>query len=116
LEFDRAPFGITGLETAVALALTRLYHTGKIGLNRLVELFSTNPARIIHKPLGSLKPGAEADVTLFDPECEWVYDVYQSKSKSRNCPFHGIKLKGRVAGTIVGGRLVYQNQTLLTIV
>jgi dihydroorotase len=116
LEFDRAPFGIMGLETAVALALTRLYHTGKIGLNRLVELFSINPARIIRKPLGTLEPGAEGDVVLFDPECEWVYDVYQSRSKSRNCPFHGMNLKGRVAGTIVGGTLVYQNQTLLTTV
>jgi len=112
LEFDRAPFGIMGLETALGLALTRLYHTGKISLNRLVELFTVNAARIINKPLGTLQAGAEGDVTLFDTDSEWMYDVNQTRSKSRNCPFHGMKLKGQVAATIVGGKLVYQGQLL----
>jgi dihydroorotase len=113
LEFDQAPFGITGLETALGLATTHLYHRGKISLNRLVELFSTHPARIINKPLGQLQPGSEADLTLFNTESEWTYNVGQTKSKSRNTPFHGVKLKGQVAATIVAGKMVFQNQSLL---
>ena len=113
LEFDRAPFGITGLETAVGLSLTRLFHTGKVDLKRLIKLFTINAARIISKPLGTLSIGAEADITLFSTEAEWVYDVNQTKSKSRNCPFHGMKLKGQVAGTVVAGKVVYQSKDLL---
>ena len=113
LEFDRAPFGITGLETALGLALSRLYHSGKISIRKLVELFTINPTRIINKPLGTLRVGAAADVTLFSANADWVYDVGQTKSKSRNCPFHGMKLTGQVAGTVVAGRVVYQNQDLL---
>ena len=108
LEFDRAPFGIIGLETALGLALTQLYHTGKIHLRRLVELFATNPARIINKPLGTLKVGTEADVTVFGLDHEWVYDVNQTLSKCRNSPFHGTKLKGSVVATIVAGKVVFQ--------
>jgi len=113
LEFDRAPFGITGLETALGVSLTRLFHTGKITLNRLVELLTINAARIINKPLGTLSIGAAADVTLFSTEAEWVYDVNQTKSRSRNCPFHGMKLKGQVAGTVVAGKVVYRDEGLL---
>jgi dihydroorotase len=113
LEFDYAPFGITGLETALGLALTRLYHTGKISLRRLVELMSVNPARFVRKPLGQLKPGLEGDVTVFNPDAEWVYDVHQSQSKSRNSPFHEMKLKGQAAATVVGGRIVYRNPALV---
>jgi dihydroorotase len=115
LEFDRAPFGITGLETALGLALTHLYQPGKITLNRLVELLSANPARIINKPLGQLKLGSEADVTLFSTDSEWIYDVGQTKSKSRNTPFHGVRLKGQVAATIVAGTVVFQNHSLVKI-
>ena len=113
LEFDRAPFGITGLETALGVSLTRLVHTGKIDLKRLIELLTINAARIINKPLGTLGVGAEGDVTLFSIDAEWVYDVNQTKSKSRNCPFHGMKLKGQVAGTVVAGNVVYRNEGLL---
>ena len=113
LEFDRAPFGITGLETALGVSLTRLVHTGKIDLKRLIELLTINAARIINKPLGTLSIGAEGDVTLFSTDAEWVYDVNQTKSKSRNCPFHGMKLKGQVAGTVVAGNVVYRNEGLL---
>jgi dihydroorotase len=113
LEFDRAPFGITGLETALGLSLTRLVHTGRIDLKRLIELLTINAARIINKPLGTLNLGAEADVTLFSTEAEWVYDVNKTKSRSRNCPFHGMKLKGQVAGTVVAGKIVYRNEELL---
>ena len=108
LEFDRAPFGIIGLETALGLVLTHLYHPGLISLQRVVELMSTQPAQLINQPLGQLKAGAAADLTLFDPDAEWVYDLGQTKSKSRNSPFHGTALKGRVAVTIVAGKIVYQ--------
>lgn len=109
LEFDRAPFGITGLETAVGLAFD-LVHQGVIDLERLVALCSTNPARIFDlQERGSLAENAHADVTILDPACEWVFDVATSKSKSRNTPFHGRSMTGAAVATIVGGRLVYLN-------
>ncbi len=109
LEFDRAPFGIIGLETALGLVLTHLYHPGLISLRRVVELMSTQPAQLINQPLGHLKAGTAADLTLFDPDAEWIYDLGQTRSKSRNSPFHGTALKGRVAATIVAGKVVYQS-------
>ena len=109
LEFDQAPFGIIGLESALGLVLTRLYHPGLISLKRVVELMSTQPAQLINQPLGHLKAGAAADLTLFDTEAEWVYDLGQTKSMSRNSPFHGTALKGRVAATIVAGKIVYRS-------
>lgn len=112
LEYDHAPFGIIGLETALGLALTKLVHTGKINLYRLIELLSTNPARISNKPLGQLRAGSEADVTIFSTESSWTYDVKQTMSKSRNTPFDGTKLKGQVAATIVAGKIAYQNPLL----
>jgi len=109
LEFDQAPFGITGLETAVGLAFD-LVHQGVIDLERLVRLCSTNPARIFGlKDRGTLMENAHADVTILDPACEWVFDVAASKSKSRNTPFHGRAMTGAAVATIVGGRLVYIN-------
>ena len=109
LEFDQAPFGITGLETAVGLAFD-LVNQGVIDLERLVRLCSTNPARIFDlKERGTLMENAHADVTILDPACEWVFDVAASKSKSRNTPFHGRTMKGAAVATIVGGRLVYLN-------
>lgn len=109
LEFDQAPFGITGLETAVGLAFD-LVHQGVIDLERLVRLCSTNPAHIFGlKDRGTLMENAQADVTILDPACEWVFDVATSKSKSRNTPFHGRTMKGAAVATIVGGRLVYLN-------
>ena len=109
LEFDRAPFGITGLETAVGLAFDELVHKGVISLERLVELFSTNPARIFNLAgRGTLEPGAVADVTIIDPEHKWTYRNADSLSKSRNCPFEGWKFNGRAVATIVAGRIVYR--------
>lgn len=109
LEFDQAPFGIIGLETAVGLAF-ELVHQGVIDLERLVRLCSTNPARIFGlKDRGRLTENAHADVTILDPACEWVFDVAASKSKSRNTPFHGRAMTGAAVATIVGGRLVYLN-------
>lgn len=108
LEFDRAAFGITGLETAVGLAFERLVHGGLITLERLVELFSVNPARIFRlEGRGTLRPGAHGDVTILDPEQRWTFDASRSKSKSRNTPFHGWTFLGVAVATVVGGRLVY---------
>jgi dihydroorotase len=107
LEFDQAPFGITGLETAVSLAF-ELVHAGLIDLERVVQLCSSNPARIFGlQDRGTLKPNAHADVTILDPQFEWVFDVNRSRSKSRNTPFHGRTMCGAAVATIVGGRLVY---------
>jgi dihydroorotase len=107
LEFDQAPFGITGLETAVGLAF-ELVHQGVITLERLVELCSSNPARIFGlAERGTLKKDAWADLTLLDPEFQWTFDVTASKSKSRNTPFNGRSMTGAAVATIVAGRIVY---------
>lgn len=107
LEFDQAPFGTTGLETAVGLAF-ELVHQGIISLERLVELCSTNPARIFSlADRGTLRPNAWADITILDPEFEWTFDVSRSKSKSRNTPFNGRSFRGAAVATIVAGRVVY---------
>lgn len=113
LEFDHAPFGIVGLETCVPLCLDRLVHTGIIGLPRLVELLSANPARILRIPGGTLTEGAPADLTILAPELSVTVDAKALQSKSANTPFHGWSLTGGVAATLVGGRAVYVNQAAL---
>jgi dihydroorotase len=105
---SEAPFGVTGLETALGLAMTFLVHTGRISIGHLVMLLSVNPARIINQPLGRLSVGSAADITVLDPEREWGYRVEEGRSKSRNSPFDGWKLKGCVTATIVAGKLVYE--------
>jgi len=106
LEFDRAPFGITGLETAVGLALTKLQPP----VNRLVQLFSLNPQSIMKvKPWG-LFEGSAADLTVLDLNRSWTFDVNRSKSRSRNSPFHGWHFNGKAVGTIVGGKVVYEGR------
>jgi dihydroorotase len=107
-EFERCPFGIIGLETALALALDQLYHSGRIGISRLVKLFTQNPARILSLDRGTLRPGAPADVTIFNTDREWTYDVGMSPSKSRNSPFHGRKFKGGPVAAIVAGQIVWR--------
>jgi dihydroorotase len=108
LEYDDAPFGITGLETAVGLAFEKLVQPGIISLQRMVELFSLNPARIFElKGRGELRPGAHADITILDPELNWTFDVAKSKSRSRNTPFNGWSFRGAAVSTIVGGRIVH---------
>ena len=110
VEFDRAPFGIIGLETALALAMTRLVREKNMPLRRLVELLSTNPARIMNlRGRGSFAPGSHADVVLFDPKKRWTYQASQSLSKSRNTPFDGWTLTGKVVATIVSGNFVYRS-------
>ena len=105
-EFDHAPNGIIGLETAVSLTLDRLVRRGVISLSRMIELLSTNPARIFKLDRGTLKVGAVADVTIFDPNKEVKVDVSKFQSKSRNTPFDGWELKGASVATIVTGRVL----------
>jgi dihydroorotase len=105
---SEAPFGVIGLETALGLALTLLVHTGRISLAHLVVLMSTNPARIIHQPLGRLVVGGAGDVTILNPDLEWTYHAAEGRSKSRNSPFEGWKLKGAPIATIVAGKIVYR--------
>jgi len=106
VEFDYAPFGILGLETQLALALTELVHKNVLTLPQLIEKFTVNPARLLRLNMGTLSVGADADVTIFDPGREWTYDVNETASQSRNSPFHGWKLKGKAVATIVGGKRV----------
>jgi dihydroorotase len=112
LEYDRAPFGIVGLETAVSLCLDRLVHAGVIGLPRLVELLSPGPARTLGLPGGTITVGAPADLTILAPDATVTVRAASFKSKSRNTPFDGWTLKGAVAATIVGGRAVFVNEDL----
>ncbi len=108
-EFERCPFGITGLETAIGLTLERLVHPGKITLKHMVELYTTNPARVMNLPKGRLAVGESADVTIFSTGHEWTYDVNQTYSKSKNSPFHGHKFKGGPVATVVGGKFVWKS-------
>ncbi len=109
LEYDHAPFGITGLETAIGLTLDRLVHKGVIDLERLIELCAVNPARIFGlRDRGTLRRGAWGDVTILDPDLRWKFDASQSKSKSRNTPFDGWTFHGAVVATIIAGRVLYR--------
>lgn len=109
-EFERCPFGITGLETAIGLSLSELVHKDRISVARMIELFTTGPARILKLDRGTLKPGAHGDVTVFDLDTEWTFDVQQSCSKSRNSPFHGRRFRGGPAATVVGGKIVWKRE------
>jgi dihydroorotase len=112
VEFDQAPFGITGLETCVSLCFDRLIHQGIVGVSRLIELLSTNPARILRVPGGSLAEGMPADITILAPDLQVTVSAAQMRSKARNTPFDGWTLRGGVAATIVGGRVVYVNDAV----
>lgn len=107
-EFERCPFGILGLETAIGLSLEYLVEPGHIGIKRLIELFTTGPAGILKLNRGALTPGLPADVTVLDPASKWTYHVNKSPSKSRNSPFDGRVFKGRAVATIVSGEVVWQ--------
>jgi dihydroorotase len=107
-EFEKCPFGIIGLETALGLALEKLVHPGGISLTRMVELFTAGPARILNwKDRGRLARGVPADITIFDTERKWTYDVNHSCSKSRNSPFEGHQFRGGPVATIVNGAVVW---------
>ena len=107
-EFEKCPFGIIGLETALGLALEQLFHTGKISLTRLIALFTTGPAHVLRLDRGTLAAGVPADVTIFSTDLEWMYDVNQSFSKSRNSPFDGHAFRGGPVATIVDGAMVWR--------
>jgi dihydroorotase len=112
VEFDRAPFGIVGLETAVPLTFDRLVHAGYIPLRRMIELLSVNPARVLKLPGGSLSEGAAADITVLAPDLPVHVEAARLRSRSKNTPFDGWNLRGGVAATIVGGRTVYANDAV----
>jgi len=108
VEFEKAAFGITGLETALALAITRLHEQQKIPLLRIVELFTAGPARVVGlRGRGTLARGGWADVTIFDARKRWTFEAAKSQSKARNTPFDGWQLTGKVVATIVGGKIIY---------
>ena len=109
VEFDRAPFGITGLETALSLCFDRLVHPGIVSMPRLIELLAVNPARILRVPGGSLSAGVPADITILAPDLSVTVSAPRMRSKSKNTPFDGWQLRGGVAATIVDGRTVYVN-------
>ncbi|MGB8579887.1 MAG: dihydroorotase [Candidatus Sulfotelmatobacter sp.] len=109
VEFEHAAFGLTGLETALALAITKLHRERKIPLTRIVELFASGPAFVFDlRGRGSLARGNFADVTIFDPKKRWTFEAVKSRSLSRNTPFEGWQFTGKVVATIVGGRIVYR--------
>jgi dihydroorotase len=107
VEFDRAPFGILGFDTAIGLALEQLVHTGKIKLPRMVELFTSGPARVLGKER-KLAAGEPGDITIFSLDRAWTYNVKETASKSRNSPFDGRTFKGGPVATIVAGKVIYK--------
>jgi dihydroorotase len=110
-EFERCPFGIIGLETALALSLEELVHPGKITLCRMIELFTTGPDSVLRLDRGTLATGAAGDVTVFSTDVEWTYDVNQSASRSRNSPFDGKTFRGGPVATIVNGEVVWRRES-----
>jgi dihydroorotase len=109
VEFDRAPFGIVGLETELGLFLELLVHEHKvIDVRRLIEMYTLEPARLLNLKAGTLSAGATADVTLIDPDLEWTVNASEFQSLSRNTPFNGRKLRGRAVRTIVDGQTVWK--------
>ncbi len=107
-EFERCPFGILGLETAIALTLEELVHSGRISLGRMVELFTAGPESMMRLGRGTLAQGAPGDITIFSPDLDWTYDVNQSFSRSRNSPFDGRRFRGGPVAAIVAGQIVWR--------
>jgi len=109
LPYEKAPNGIIGLETSLAVTLTYLYHTGKLELTEVINLMSTSPANLLGFDAGEIKAGGYADIVIFDPDEEWTVDPSLFKSKSRNTPYGSMKLRGKVKYTVVNGDVVYKN-------
>jgi dihydroorotase len=107
-EFDPAPCGVIGLETALAVTLTTLVASGALSLNQAIAKLSSEPARILKLSKGQIAEGADADLTIFDPTREWEVDAGAFASKSRNTPFHGWWLKGQTVATCVAGKIVWE--------
>ena len=100
---------MVGLETSLGISLTQLYHTGEMTLPQIIAKMTVNPARILNLEKGRVSVGSDADLTIFDPNEEWVVDASKFASKGRNTPFNGRTLKGKVKYTIVAGNIVYQD-------
>lgn len=111
-EFDQAPFGVIGLETALAASLQTLYHSGRLSLSEVIALMTHQAAAICKIDAGTLSMGATADICLFDHNQEWTVDANTFYSKSRNCPWHGQRLKGLVKATYVTGKLVFNGHSI----
>lgn len=111
VEFDLAPFGLVGLETALALVVSKLIRPGHLNWTQAVTLLSTNPARIFKLPGGTLTPGSEADITIINPDLERTVTKELFKSKGRNTPFDGWKLQGWAEYTIVSGKIIFQRNS-----
>lgn len=107
VEFDYAPFGITGLETELALSLMQLYHTRRLGLPEVIARYTIGPARLLRLAKGTLSVGADGDVTVIAPDREWVFEKNATASRATNSPFFGWRLKGKAVATIIGGRKVW---------
>ncbi|MFN0102637.1 MAG: dihydroorotase [Bryobacteraceae bacterium] len=107
-EFERCPFGITGLETAIGLSLEHLVHTGRVSLMRMIEMFTVNPDLILNLGKGRLVVGGDADISIFDTDRPWTFDLNKSQSKSRNSPFHGREFRGGQVASIVNGQFVWR--------
>lgn len=107
-EFERCPFGITGLETAIGLSLEQLVHKGRVSLMRMVEMFTVNPDRVLRLGKGRLTVGGAADITIFDTDRAWTFDINKSLSKSRNSPFHGREFRGGQVASMVNGQFVWR--------
>jgi len=107
VEFDYAPIGITGLETALSLSLMQLHHSGRLSLSKMIAKYTCNPARLLRLDKGSLSVGADADITVIDPNVEWRFELDSTASKSTNSPFYGWPLKGRAEKTFVAGKCVW---------
>lgn len=108
VEFDYAPFGITGLETELALSLMQLLHTKRMSLAGVIAKYTVNPARVLRLKKGTLSVGADGDVTVIDPDQHWTWSLNQTASKSKNSPFYEWSLKGRAVATVVAGKIVWQ--------
>ena len=110
LSLEKAPSGMVGLETSLSLALTMLYHTGKLPLGRIIELMSANPSKILGINKGQISIGSDADLVIFDPDEAWTVDPKKFRSKGRNTPFSGMTLRGKVKYTIARGKIVFSAQ------
>ncbi|MCF7708719.1 MAG: dihydroorotase [Verrucomicrobia bacterium] len=109
VEFDYAPFGITGLETELALALTTFYHTGRMGLMELIRRFTAGPSEVLRIDKGVLNTGGDGDLTIIDPDREWVFERSGTQSRSMNSPFYGWPMKGRAVATIISGGIAWND-------
>ncbi|MGZ4972476.1 MAG: dihydroorotase [Limisphaerales bacterium] len=108
VEFDYAPFGITGFETELPLSLMQLYHTRKLSLPALIEKFTSAPARLLKMNKGSLSKGMDGDITIIDPEKTWLFKADETASKSKNTPFHNWPMRGKAVATVVAGKIVWK--------